>query len=180
MSRNLCTSGCCGVLAKIGDLVGKPVEFRRYARYAPEMGTKWTCPKCGRDYFAIWRKKEEFWGKSSINQAHLPMIDYGYGQPRTNTEQGRFYIEYEWEGKTHREETGYFVIDLSYYESFNDEPGAALREGERPSYWCEQADDTQLSWGVNAADGRREDFPHGEPEQAPKGRIGKIKEAFDG
>jgi hypothetical protein len=38
---------------------GKPIEFRRYLHYAPELGTKWICPICGTEYFAIWRRSNE-------------------------------------------------------------------------------------------------------------------------
>lgn len=79
MSRNLCKSYCCENIVRLSDLRGKPIEFRRYASYAPHIGTRWDCPTCGTAYFAWWRDMEN-------NGADT-----------------------------------YFVIDLSYYESFNDE-----------------------------------------------------------
>ncbi|MEG4149477.1 hypothetical protein [Microcoleus sp. Pol12B5] len=40
-----------------------------------------------------------------------------------------------------------FVIDLSYYESFNDEPGE-LSELENPRHLClDEAEDIQEIWG---------------------------------
>ena len=40
-----------------------------------------------------------------------------------------------------------FVIDLSYYESYNDEPGK-LSEIENPRYLClDDAEDIQEIWG---------------------------------
>lgn len=83
MSRNLCTSSCCGNTVRLSDLRGKPIEFRRYHDAPPAIGTKWTCPDCGTVYFVIWRDAQ--WS-----------IEYG-----------------DW--------VRGFVLDLSYYESFNDE-----------------------------------------------------------
>ena len=110
MSRNLCASGCCGVTCNLSDLRGKPIEFRRYYKEAPHIGTKWTCPVCGADYFAIWHRDDQYDGPSSSR----------------------------------------FTIDLSYYESFNDEHGDPLEPGEKPAYLCEDdAKDAYWHWGYH-------------------------------
>lgn len=62
---------------------GKPIEFRRYGKEPPHIGTRWDCPECQTAYFVIWR--DAIWSS------------YGSGYCRG------------------------FVLDLSYYESFNDE-----------------------------------------------------------
>lgn len=83
MSRNLCTSSCCGNTVRLSDLRGKPIEFRQYSNEPPHIGTRWDCPTCLTAYFVIWR---DGLGDSSSR---------GYSRR--------------------------FVLDLSYYESYNDE-----------------------------------------------------------
>lgn len=108
MSRNLCQSSCCGYVLRLSDLRGKPIEFRRYYKSPPVIGTRWDCPTCKTVYFAWWR-------------------------------------EGQWYHSTR--EFGNFVIDLSYYESFNDEPGVE-EEFENPRYLClDNAEDVQDIWG---------------------------------
>ena len=110
MSRNLCCSTCCDNIIRLSDLRGKPIEFRRYSKEPPEIGTRWDCPSCNIAYFAIWRDAE-----------------YGYVNGRMERTRG-------------------FVIDLSYYESFNDEPGEIL-EMDDPRHLCvDNAEDIQEIW----------------------------------
>lgn len=76
MSRNLGRSYCCENIVRLEDMRGKPIEFRRYSKYAPHIGCRWQCPTCNTVYFAWWVEDRNF---------------------------------------------STFMIDLSYYESFNDE-----------------------------------------------------------
>ena len=122
MSRNLCRSTCCGNTVRLSDLRGKPIEFRRYAKEPPNIGTRWDCPDCGTAYFVIWR-------------------DGVWGDP-PGWKRG-------------------FVLDLSYYESFDDEHGRCAVEDyhswghnspcvydfESPAYLCiDDAEDQQEVW----------------------------------
>lgn len=111
MSRNLCTSSCCNNIVRLGDLRGKPIEFRRYGDSPPVLGTRWDCPTCGTAYFAWWN--EAPWYKDKM-------------------------------------EYGNFVIDLSYYATFNDEPdyeGEMDLTKDKPEYLCEDnAEDRQDVW----------------------------------
>jgi hypothetical protein len=108
MSRNLCQSSCCGNILRLSDLRGKPIEFRRYYKSPPVIGTKWDCPTCKTAYFAWWRDAQ--WQYSTTNFTN-------------------------------------FVIDLSYYESFNDEPGYP-EDMENPRHLClDNAEDVQDIWG---------------------------------
>lgn len=129
MSRNLATSTCVDCdnpePVRLTDLIGKPVEFRSLGNSPPEMGARWDCPKCDRAYFAIWRPAT--WDHSKyvtrenfdILQADpafpLQFDSYetmkrAYGVPLDANSGSEFW-------------SAGFVIDLSYYESFNDEPG---------------------------------------------------------
>lgn len=137
MSRNLCTSTCpdCGEhTVKLTDILGKPLEARRYGPYAPAFGARWDCP-CGVAYFVIIRQGDAFW--SSTWDAHNS-VDFG---GRVNPQRGRFVHKYE---DGHEEQTGYFVLDLSYYESYNDEHGADLNE--RRHLLEDDAEDVQWVW----------------------------------
>ncbi len=121
VSRNLCTSTCpepgCPdpKTVRLTDLLGKPLEARRYGPYAPDIGTRWDCPSCGTAYFVIWRSQDRFWAEPE--HAHHETVDLGRGRSYPNRERGRFVFEAL--GTT--QQTGYFVLDLSYYSSFNDE-----------------------------------------------------------
>lgn len=111
MSRNLCTSSCCGNTVRLSDLRGRAIEFRRYHTEPPHIGTRWDCPTCKTAYFAIWRDAEYSWNPGD----------------RMRLSRG-------------------FVIDLSYYESFNDEPGDTL-EMDNPRHLCvDDAEDIQDVW----------------------------------
>jgi len=165
MSRNLCSSFCveCGHgPVRLSDLRGKPIEFRRYYSSAPELGCRWDCPNCGTAYFAIWRINEEFWSRESLanGQWKDPVYRLPDGSTHPNTEAGRFAIEntFSFGGvqQTTATNTGCFTIDLSYYETYNDEPiyddeGSkdAIRSGiEAPRHLCtDNAEDVQWDWG---------------------------------
>ena len=139
MSRNLCTSTCPDCPGKytvtLMDIIGKPLEARRYGPYAPSFGTKWTCPGCRTAYFVIIRQGDKFW--ASTWDAHNA-VDFG-GNPNPN--RGRFVHKYP---DGHEEQTGYFVLDLSYYESFNDEHGPD--PDERRHLLEDDAEDVQWVW----------------------------------
>ena len=152
MSRNLCTSSCeiCERTVRLSDLRGKPIEFRQYGPYAPEMGCRFDC-ECGEVYFAIWRKKSVFWGKEAIENGAWKASSYWINEHEfPNDEHGRFAIE----RNGYVEETGCFTIDLSHYATYNDEKCSnsfieeQIHNGERtPHYLCEDdALDTQLEW----------------------------------
>lgn len=117
MSRNLTTSKCCGNIVRLSDLRGKPIEFRRYGKYAPHIGTRWDCPTCKTVYFAWWRDA---------------IYDGNY-DPRSGNEPK-------------------FVIDLAYYESFNDEhdyDGEKVMGPEFARHVClDNAEDAQEIWGT--------------------------------
>lgn len=110
MSRNLCTSQCCGRILRLSDLRGKPVEFRQYGSYSPQMGVRWDCPLCGEAYFAYIHQREKS-----------------------------------------------FVIDLSYWTTYNDEPcydpeiTKQILSGERDPGWiCKHdAEELQELWGCD-------------------------------
>ena len=60
MSRNLCSEFCvqCGHgPVTIADLAGRPIEFRGYHKYVPEIGARWDCPDCRTAYFAHYRTR---------------------------------------------------------------------------------------------------------------------------
>lgn len=139
MSRNLCRDFCpdCGPETKIklSDLVGKPIEFRKYGRYSPTIGTKWICPKCGKVYFCHFRKFDTFWGELA-EQFDKPTLNFGVpGHTREpNHHQGKFAIRIE--GVAH--ETGCYEFDLSYYETYNDEGEG--KDTEHPSWLCTKDD----------------------------------------
>lgn len=175
MSRNLCTSYCaeCGHgPVRLSDLRGKPIEFRRYARYAPDLGCRWDCPKCSTAYFAIWRVNEEFWSRESLQNGQWkdPVYHLPDGTTYPNTEAGKFAVEdtFTFGGvqQTRAANTGCFTIDLSYYETFNDEPiyddeelKQEIRSGqEDPRYLCkDNAEDTQWCWGSKDRARNRQD-----------------------
>lgn len=149
MTTNLMTDKCCGIQVKLEDLVGKPIEFRRCGRYAPQIGTRWDCPKCGTAYFVLWTHRPQFWGYEGRRQALNDNIRLPSGKVIPNRHKGRFIVEGEFGTPI---ETGVFELDLSYYESFRDEPvpdeeeKEAIRKGEKdPWHLCTGgAEDVQL------------------------------------
>lgn len=135
MSRNLCTSSCvdCGHTFRLSDLRGKPVEFRQYGPYAPVLGVKVVC-KCERAYFAAWRYEDTVWDHPSLRDGSWKSPVYMIGSVTLNNRHaGRFAFE-DKSGNVYN--TGAWSIDLSYYESYNDEPGAPLAPGEDPAHLC--------------------------------------------
>lgn len=116
MSRNLATSTCVtadcprgGQPVRLTDLVGKPMEARRYGPYAPRVGVRYDCPGCGTAYFAYVHHYDRFWTEPS--DADSPLDAAGH----PNREQGRF-VTPDRQGQT-----GCFVVDLSYWSTYNDE-----------------------------------------------------------
>ena len=112
MSRNLARGRCCEHTLRLSDFRGKPIEFRRYGKWPPVMGTRWECPSCKTVYFifGVWDR---------LNANH---------QPAT------------------------FMLDMSYYESYNDEhdysPGGEDIVGlDKPRNLClDDAEDVQELW----------------------------------
>ena len=153
MSRNLCSSSCeCGRTVRLSDIRGKPLEIRRYGKYAPTFGVKWVCD-CKQIYFVILRRRDTFWGREGLRRGDhlLDEIPIGGGRTIPNKERDRFVIN---SGGAHIEETGHFVLDLSHWHTYNDEPhwdpavAAKMEMGEIPPRHTCLADalDTQLEW----------------------------------
>lgn len=151
MSRNLCQDNCdCGYVFGIKDFVGQPIEFRKYYDYAPQMGTKLVCPECGKVYFGWVRKEHEYWGHTQEDRkrAFQDELDYrGYGIDKVvkNEYKGKFAKKSinPITNKEYIEDLGYYQIDLSYYESYNDE-GEGV-DCDKPSYLCTE-DDEVTRW----------------------------------
>jgi hypothetical protein len=143
MSRNLTQDNCdCGYVFGIHDFVGRPVEFRKYFDYAPQMGTKLTCPMCGIVYFGYIRQGHDYWGENK-EVAFTDELDI-CGQIWENKEKGKFVKRVtDLKGKERIESLGYYQIDLSYYESYNDE-GVGV-DTVTPSHLC-VSDDEQTRW----------------------------------
>lgn len=147
MSRNLCKSSCphCGYLVRLSDLRGKPVEFRRYSQYAPVLGVRFDCP-CGQIYFAAWEHKDVSWSHEQLQngQWNKPTFDFeihGKAVSVPNYDQGRYAFK---TGSGSVENMGYFTIDLSYYETYDDEMGMPLKDREEPAHLCkDNAEDAQ-------------------------------------
>ena len=163
MSRNLCSSYCrsCSRLVTLNDLRGKPAEFRKYGSYAPLMGFRHDCP-CGKVYFATFAHKNEFWTRESLASGgwkapELTVI----GQTYPNREAGKFvHMERDLDGREQPVNSGCFVIDLSFYESYNDEEWdeaprqEVLRGARKPEYLCEgDASEHQWVWGQPRPEG---------------------------
>lgn len=175
MSRNLCSSYCrtCGYQVKISDLRGKPVEFRQYGRYVPVLGVRFDC-SCGQVYFASWRTKHEYWSRETLDSGAwkdrvirfevAKVLEGSSGSPVfkresfeiPNAHPGKYAIEStRHDGRIEAENTGVFSIDLSYYETYNDEPlwdeaeKASIRNREREPWHLLKGDaeETQLVLG---------------------------------
>ena len=121
MSRNLATSSCCDNIVRLSDLRGKPIEFRRYHQYAPNIGTRWDCPTCGTAYFAIWRETEN--SRSIIVNPGNAMCSY--------------------------ERASTFTIDLSYYESYNDEHSGIYEKGKPYISWEQMTEEQRQAMLAN-------------------------------
>lgn len=170
MSRNLGKSSCveCNYgPVRITDLAGKPLEFRRYAKFRPEMGVHWDCPDCGTAYFAYIRMYDKFWAQDQLTTGEWKQdyITLPNGTLEKNKHKGKFayeartleFLRKPGDPATTTMQTGCFVIDLSYYESFNDEPlydrddtglKEAIRDGSSPPYHLctDGAEDVQWVW----------------------------------
>lgn len=155
MSRNLCSSFCtqCGYHVRLSDLRGKPIEFRRYRPYCPTIGCRFDCA-CGTSYFAMYRHHEKYWGDPRY--AFEETLNCGPGVELPNTLKGKFVLKYNnYEGEEKLEETGCYTVDLSYYESYNDEPvydeaeRAAIKSGEKPPWHLcmDDAEEHEWVWG---------------------------------
>lgn len=121
MSRNLCRDDCvqCGYTFTLADFRGKPLEFRKYYRYNPTWGVKLVCPDCGKVYFGWIRYDDKFWSKPE--DALKDRLGYG-GDSWPNENKDKFVIEcVDHKGQKCLQDIGYYTIDLSYYESYNDE-----------------------------------------------------------
>lgn len=141
MARNLGKSFCdCGRVFKLSDLRGKPIEFRRYAHYIPQMGCKVECDQCGEVYFAYIHRTEQYWDERSIKDGSWKDVRKHHDMA------GRFAIEFDSKifGKS-VSQTGAFTIDLSYYDSYNDEK--TYEKPEKPWHLCEDdAEDVEWMW----------------------------------
>jgi len=106
----------------------------------------------------MWYAKYEFWAPEQLQEGSWkdPVSRGPTGQPYPNKEAGRFAIERTdpRTGAKSAHQTGYFVIDLSWYTSYSEEPTdeALVRlsveaGGTKPDHLCEDnAEDTQWEW----------------------------------
>ena len=151
MSRNLCTSSCinCGYTVRLSDIRDKPIEFRKYGPYTPQIGCKFIC-NCGEVYFAIWRVQDTFWDQESLDDGSWKS-EHQYKYKET----GRFAREISnHNGEPVVEQTGCFTIDLSHYATYNDEKISnsdleqQIHSGlAKPWHICEDdALDSQWEW----------------------------------
>lgn len=142
MSRNLCKDSCdCGYVFGLNDFTGKTVEFRKYYDYAPHMGVKLPCPKCDKVYFGYIREGFDYWGDNE--KAFVDEFNVN-GQKIPNKQKGKFVKKQKTEdGDDLIMSLGYYQIDLSYYESYNDE-GEGV-DTDNPAYLCTE-DDEKTRW----------------------------------
>lgn len=159
MSRNLASSVCpkCGYTLRLSDVRGKPVEFRRYGRYAPVIGVRFDCG-CGEVYFVSWREQHSFWSRESLDNGQWKEPVYEFrGMEFQNLQQGKFAFEtpdFRDRSKLVAHNTGVFTLDLSHYETYDDEPmedgpekTAIHRSEQHPWHLCtDNAEDTQWVW----------------------------------
>jgi len=142
MSINLAKDNCdCGYVFGIKDFTGKPCEFRQHQNYRPLMGVKLICPNCNKVYFGWIRSGFNFWEnkKNAFNDVNT----YG-GQKFKNKEKGKFVEKYITPNGTEAiRDLGYYQIDLSYYENFNDE-GEGV-DTDNPADICLK-DDEKTRW----------------------------------
>ncbi len=86
MSRSFGTSTCimCGNHTfDLGDLRGKPIEFRKYYDEPPVIGAGCDCPICGQKYFVQFKPAEYSlappaygkWGKASLDLSFYNTFD---------------------------------------------------------------------------------------------------------
>lgn len=118
MSREMTTSSCCSYTVTLSDLRGKPVEFRKYRQYRPVIGVRWDCPECGTSYFASYKERDSYW---STDAAGIVSPEKVFN-PSTD-QRGKFVVEEtNSQGEKELRDGGCFIITLSYYETYNDEP----------------------------------------------------------
>ncbi|MDH5523120.1 MAG: hypothetical protein OEY01_03870 [Desulfobulbaceae bacterium] len=151
MAINLATSSCCNHTVRLSDIQGKPLEIRQHGQEAPHFGTRWDCPSCGVAYFVIISREHTFW--SNPEDALKEYIQLPQGSYIPNKNKGRYILQAsdDPDGKPRYYNSGVFTLDLSYYESFRDEPGspeftrAVLSGKTKPSKLLEgDAEDKQL------------------------------------
>ena len=138
MSRNRNRDSCCNNYIKIEDLIGKPLEFRKYGEYAPHPGVKWSCPTCKRVFFVWIQNNCQFWNDpQDFDKEFIELPD---GRRFENVHKGKFarWIKNH-RGEEVAENLGYYHIDTSYYESFNEE-GEGI-DTDDPAYLCTTDDD---------------------------------------
>lgn len=140
MSRNFCKDECCGHKLGLADLIGKPLEFRKYYDYAPHAGVKWTCPTCNRVYFVWLEHGHTYWGDLK-DQFENETIRFTGGQEHPNADKGKFAkrMVSPVTGGHHIEELGWYGFDMSFYESFNDEGEG--KDTDDPAYLCTEDDE---------------------------------------
>jgi len=147
MSRNLCQDNCdCGYVFGIKDFIGQPIEFRQYGDYAPQMGTKLICPECKKVYFGWIRKAFNYWGESQEDRkrAFNDSNEYIHGYVFPNEQKGKFVNKItDHKGKEYIERLGYYQIDISYYEAYNDE--GVGEDTDDPAYLCTE-DNEKTRW----------------------------------
>ena len=146
MSRNLCKDQCCGVKIKLADLVGKPLEFRKYYDYAPTPGVKWQCPECKRFFFVQIRTGHDYWGVDQEHRGRFDkdVLDYPNGQSFKNDQKGKFAKRTtDHKGQEYVADLGYYQLDMSFYESYNDEGDGT--DTDDPAYICKK-DDERTRW----------------------------------
>jgi len=154
MARNLGTSECqkCDYKVRLSDIRGKPVEFRRYGPYAPVIGVRFDCA-CGEVYFASFGVEYKVWSRDALASGAWKeeTLRFPNGVAMKNVNCGRFAVERVFKGQVHAENTGAFTVDLSYYETYDDEPMAdgdvrtKIRSGEmQPLHLCvDDAEDVE-------------------------------------
>jgi hypothetical protein len=115
--------------------------------------------KCGEVYFVSWVENDSYWSRGALDSGSWKEPTYVFqGKTFKNEAQGRFAFETpDWrdKSKTLAQNTGCFTLDLSHYETYNDEPmddgpeKAAIQNGEQsPRYLCtDDAEDVQWVWG---------------------------------
>lgn len=151
MSRNLGTSKCvkCGYPIELKDIRGKPLEIRRYGPYRPDFGVRFDC-SCGEIYFVIIRLYDEFWSDQSISDKSYLLDERpipGTNKTVRNEEKGRFVHRQQYKDTEYTLQTGCFVLDLSYYGSFDDEKPQDWSPADKPWHLCEDnASDVQWTW----------------------------------
>ncbi len=146
MSSNLCQDNCvkCGHVFTLGSFRGQPIEFRQRGQYVPQMGCKLVCP-CGMVYFGYIRTDHKYWSNPEDAFSEYVCGAHRFGISRKNEYFGKFARRYKHaDGRETFMDLGYYQIDLSYYESFNDE-GEGV-DSAKPGYLFAKEDDETTRW----------------------------------